>query len=68
MILPGISGAYILLILGAYSTVIGLIKDAITSLSNLQMELIIPALQAFCVCFRHHLGTENFCLHPKMVV
>ena len=49
MILPGISGAYILLILGAYSTVIGLIKDAITSLSNLQMELIIPTFTKLSV-------------------
>ena len=49
MILPGISGAYILLILGAYSTVIGLINDAITSLSNLQMELIIPAFTKLSV-------------------
>jgi putative membrane protein len=49
MILPGISGAYILLILGAYSTVIGLIKDAITSMSNLQMELIIPTFTKLSV-------------------
>lgn len=42
MILPGISGAYILLIMGAYSTVISLIKTAITSLSNLEVELMIP--------------------------
>ena len=49
MILPGISGAYILLILGAYSTVIGLVKDAITSLSNLQMELIIPTFTKLSV-------------------
>ena len=41
MILPGISGAYILLILGAYSTVISLIKNAITSLTSLQMEIMI---------------------------
>ena len=41
MILPGISGAYILLLLGAYSTVIAMIKNAITSLSNLQVELMI---------------------------
>ena len=49
MILPGISGAYILLILGVYSAVIGLIKDAITSLSNLQMELIIPTFTKLSV-------------------
>ena len=41
MILPGISGAYILLILGTYSTVISLIKETITSFTSLQMEIII---------------------------
>ena len=49
MILPGISGAYILLIMGAYSTVIGLIKDALTSLSNLQFELMIPTFTKLSV-------------------
>ena len=42
MILPGISGAYILLILGAYTTVIGLIKTFITGLSTLNIEELIP--------------------------
>ena len=42
MILPGISGAYILLILGAYTTVIGLIKTFITGLSTLNIEVLIP--------------------------
>lgn len=49
MILPGISGAYILLIMGAYSTVIGLIKDALTSLSNMQVELMIPTFTKLSV-------------------
>ena len=49
MILPGISGAYILLIMGAYSTVIGLIKDALTSLSNMQVELMIPTFTKISV-------------------
>jgi putative membrane protein len=49
MILPGISGAYILLILGAYSTVISLIKNAITSLSNLDLEIMIPTLTKLSV-------------------
>lgn len=49
MILPGISGAYILMIMGAYSTVIGLIKDALTSLSNLQFELMIPTFTKLSV-------------------
>ena len=44
MILPGISGASILLILGTYSTVISLIKNTITSLSNLDLEIMIPTI------------------------
>ena len=44
MILPGISGAYILLILGAYTTVIGLIKNAVTGLSSLNFDLLIPTV------------------------
>lgn len=49
MILPGISGAYILLILGSYSTVISLIKSAITSLSNLELEIMIPTITQLSV-------------------
>lgn len=44
MILPGISGAYILLILGAYTTVIGLIKNAVTGLSSMNFDLLIPTV------------------------
>ena len=49
MILPGISGAYILLILGSYRTVIGLIKDTSLSLSNLDFELMIPTITKLSV-------------------
>ena len=49
MILPGISGAYILIIMGTYSTVIGLIKDLLISLTNLQMELMIPTFTKLSV-------------------
>ena len=42
MILPGISGAYILLILGAYQTIINLIKMALKSLSSFNLDLLIP--------------------------
>ena len=49
MILPGISGAYILLILGAYTTVIGLIKDFITGLSTLNIEILIPTASQLLV-------------------
>jgi len=49
MILPGISGAYILLILGAYSTVIGLIKDTLRGLTNFQIDLLIPTLTQLMV-------------------
>ena len=41
MILPGISGAYILLILGAYQTIINLIKMALKSLSSFNLDLLI---------------------------
>lgn len=49
MILPGISGAYILLILGAYSTVIGLIKDTLSGLLGFQTGLLIPTLSQLMV-------------------
>ena len=49
MILPGISGAYILLIMGSYRTVIGLIKDTSLSLSNLDFELMIPTFTKLSV-------------------
>ena len=42
MILPGISGAYILLILGAYQTILNLIKMALKSLSSFNLDLLIP--------------------------
>ena len=42
MILPGISGAYILLILGAYQTVVNLIKTAVESLGSFDFDIIIP--------------------------
>jgi putative membrane protein len=42
MILPGISGAYILLILGAYQTIVNLIKMAVKSLSSFNLDLLIP--------------------------
>jgi putative membrane protein len=44
MILPGISGAYILLILGAYTTVIGLLKNFVTGLSSMNFDLLIPTV------------------------
>ena len=44
MILPGISGAYILLILGAYQTVVNLIKTAIKSLVNFNFNTEEKAL------------------------
>ena len=42
MILPGISGAYILLILGAYETVLNLIKMAIKNLISFDLNILIP--------------------------
>jgi putative membrane protein len=49
MILPGISGAYILLILGAYSTLIGLIKSLITSFKNPEWDVLLPVLSKLLV-------------------
>lgn len=49
MILPGISGAYILIIMGAYSTIIGMIKDVLTSLTKMQVELMIPTFTKLSV-------------------
>lgn len=49
MILPGISGAYILLILGVYSEVLGIIKESLISLSTLQIKLMIPTLTKLSV-------------------
>jgi putative membrane protein len=49
MILPGISGAFLLLLLGMYETIIGAIKDAISALKDAdigsvidQMSIVIP--------------------------
>ena len=49
MILPGISGAYILIILGAYSTIIGLIKDVLSALTTSEIDIFIPALSQLTV-------------------
>ena len=42
MILPGISGAYILIILGAYQTILNLINIAIKSLISFDLNILIP--------------------------
>lgn len=44
MILPGISGAFILLLLGAYTTVIGIVTQLGDGLKNLDTELLLNAL------------------------
>ena len=49
MILPGISGAYILLILGTYNTVISLIKNTLTSFTSLQIEIMFANLTKLSV-------------------
>ena len=49
MILPGISGAYILLILGTYSTIISLIKKTITSFTSLEIEIMFANLTKLSV-------------------
>jgi len=49
MILPGVSGAFLLLLLGMYETIIGAIKDTISALKDAdvsgvmdQMSIVIP--------------------------
>ncbi|HNQ26907.1 MAG TPA: DUF368 domain-containing protein [Aquaticitalea sp.] len=44
MILPGISGAFILLLLGAYKTVIGIITQLIEGVTTLNSDAILDAL------------------------
>ena len=48
MILPGISGAFVLLVLGAYHTVTGLIKDFIKL--NLSTDLLLQIAAFGCGC------------------
>lgn len=52
MILPGVSGAFILLLMGSYETVIGTINDFRNGLLSLNGELLWPAvtkLITFCL-------------------
>ena len=68
MILPGISGAYILIIMGTYNIVIGLIKDLLISLTNMQMELMIPTFTKLSIFVLGIVLGLKFCLRFKMVV
>ena len=47
MILPGISGAFILLLLGAYQTAIMTVDNLLSGLINLNVELVKEALSNF---------------------
>ncbi|MGI9472632.1 MAG: DUF368 domain-containing protein, partial [Rubripirellula sp.] len=49
MILPGISGAFVLLLLGAYHTVTGLIKDFVKLNLSTELLLQIAAFGSGCV-------------------
>lgn len=49
MILPGVSGAFILLILGAYQTAIDTINNLVEGLTTGKMELFKDALFKFCL-------------------
>lgn len=49
MILPGISGAFVLLLLGAYHTVTGLIKDAVKLNLSTELLLQLVAFGSGCV-------------------
>lgn len=50
MILPGISGSYILLLLGAYVTVTGIIKDVIELKSTSREFVSLLVFAAGCAC------------------
>jgi putative membrane protein len=43
MILPGISGSFILLLLGAYTTVLGNLSQLVEGLKSVDMAIILPA-------------------------
>jgi putative membrane protein len=49
MILPGISGAFILLLLGAYKSIIGTISQLSEGISNLDWSVFSEALLKICV-------------------
>jgi len=44
MILPGISGSFVLLLLGAYTTVLGSVTSLISGLKAMDMAVMLPAL------------------------
>lgn len=46
MILPGLSGAYLLLILGAYGRILELVQEAIRGLSNFSLADLLPTYGA----------------------
>jgi putative membrane protein len=49
MILPGISGAFILLLLGAYKSIIGTLTQLSDGISGLDWDLFLNALVKLCV-------------------
>lgn len=49
MILPGVSGAFILLILGAYQTAIDTVNNLVEGLASANFELLKDALLKFCL-------------------
>ena len=61
MILPGISGAYLLLILGAYTTLLTIVQDAIRIWSNFQFDAFITTYTKLLVfCMGAIIGLRSF--------
>jgi putative membrane protein len=61
MILPGISGAFILLLLGAYQTAINTVDDLVQSLTTLNFELFKDAFIKFLMlAFGAIVGIKSF--------
>ena len=61
MILPGISGAYLLLILGAYTTLLTILQDAIRIWSNFQFNVFITTYTKLLVfCMGAIIGLRSF--------
>jgi putative membrane protein len=61
MILPGISGSFILLLLGTYTTVLGSVSDTLSSLKNSDTQLLISSVTLLMIfCFGCLTGLLSF--------
>ena len=61
MILPGVSGAYLLLILGVYTTLLTILQDAIKVWSNFKLDTFISTYTKLLVfCLGAIIGLRSF--------